>query len=210
MSTDICPTILAEDPDSFRMQMKRVLPFAKRLHIDVMDGAFAAPRSLALDQIYWPANIPVDLHVMYQKPMVHAGAFVTLAPRMVILHAEADGNFAPFAEYMHRHGIEVGVALLPQTPVDTIAPVIDMIDHVLIFSGHLGHFGGSADTRLLVKARQLRELKPSVEIGWDGGINATNAAELAMGGVDVLNVGGFIQHAVSPAQAYATLQELTQ
>lgn len=210
MNADICPTILAEEPDSFRMQMKRVLPFAKRLHIDVMDGVFAAPRSLALDQIYWPANIPVDLHVMYQKPMVHAGAFVSLAPRMVILHAEADGNFAPFSEYMHRHGIEVGVALLPQTSVATIAPVIDIIDHVLIFSGHLGHFGGSADTRLLVKVRQLRELKPSLEIGWDGGVNATNAAELAAGGVDVLNVGGFIQHAVDPAQAYAALGALVR
>ncbi|MGI0133798.1 MAG: hypothetical protein ACREBW_02415, partial [Candidatus Micrarchaeaceae archaeon] len=86
----------------------------------------------------------------------------------------------------------------------------DMIDHVLIFSGHLGHFGGSADTRLLAKVRELRSLKPSVEIGWDGGVNATNAAELAAGGVDVLNVGGFIQHAVNPVQAYSYLEDLVQ
>lgn len=208
MRADICPTILAEEPNGFRVQMKRVLPFAKRIHIDVMDGVFASPRSIGLDQIYWPANISIDLHVMYQRPLVHAGALVTLAPRLVIIHAEADGNFAPFAEYMHHHGIEVGVALLPQTPVALIAPVIDMIDHVLIFSGYLGHFGGAADLRLLVKARQLRALKPTLEIGWDGGVNDTNAGRLAAGGVDVLNVGGFIQHAVNPARAYATLEAL--
>jgi ribulose-phosphate 3-epimerase len=208
MKPEICPTILAEEPNGFRVQLKRVLPFAKRLHIDLMDGRFAAPRSIALDQIYWPANLSVDLHVMYKRPLAHADAYVSLSPRMVIVHAEADGEFVPFAEHMHRHGIEVGVALLPQTLVGTIAPVIDMIDHVLVFSGRLGHFGGSADLRLLGKAKQLRSLKPSLEIGWDGGVNATNAAQLAEGGVDVLNVGGFIQHAVDPAKAYATLEAL--
>jgi ribulose-phosphate 3-epimerase len=205
---DICPTILAEEPNGFRVQMKRVLPFAKRLHIDLMDGMFAAPRSIELDQVSWPATVSVDLHIMYKRPLSYAETYVSLSPRMVIVHAEADGTFVPFAQYMHRHGIEVGVALLPQTPVAMIAPVIDVIDHVLIFSGHLGHFGGSADLRLLVKAKQLRALKPNLEIGWDGGVNAENASQLAAGGVDVLNVGGFIQHAIDPAKAYAKLKAI--
>ncbi len=70
---------------------------------------------------------------------------------------------------LHDAGIEVGIALLPTTVVDTIVPALDMIDHVLIFSGNLGFQGGQANLALLSKAQKLRSLKPSLEIGWDGG-----------------------------------------
>jgi pentose-5-phosphate-3-epimerase len=46
-----------------------------------------------------------------------------------------------------------------------------------------------------------------LEIGWDGGINNQNAHVLAAGGVDVLNTGGFIQHASDAEHAYRTLQQ---
>jgi ribulose-phosphate 3-epimerase len=143
---------------------------------------------------------------MYQKPFEHYKTFLSLGPQMVIVHAEGEGNFVPFAELMHRHGIEIGVALKPETPVSLLRPALEWIDYVLIFSGDLGHFGGQADLALLDKAKLLRQLKPQLEIGWDGGINNTNARALAMGGVDVLNVGGFIQHASDPRMAYGALK----
>jgi ribulose-phosphate 3-epimerase len=142
---------------------------------------------------------------MYKQPFDHAKLYLSLGPQMVIVHAEAEGDFVPFAETMHRHGIEVGVALKAETPVSLIRPALDWIDHVLIFSGNLGHFGGQADLRLITKIKELTVLKPQLEIGWDGGINNRNARALAMSGVDVLNVGGFIQHATTPHDAYTTL-----
>jgi ribulose-phosphate 3-epimerase len=208
MNATICPTITAESPPDFRQQLQRVLPFARRLHIDLTDGVFAQPRGVGIGEIYWPANIPVDLHVMYQKPLVHVQALAALRPQLIIVHAEADGDFPAFAAWLHRHGMEVGVALLPQTLVETIAPALAMIDHVLIFSGRLGHYGGTADLRLLSKVQQLRALKPNLEIGWDGGINASNARQLAVAGVDVLNVGGFIQHSADPSAAFGQLASL--
>ena len=208
MSATICPTITAVDPNDYRLQMQRVVSFSRRLHIDLMDGAFASPRSVDLGEIYWPANIPVDLHVMYKKPFVHAQALIALRPQMIIIHAEADGDFVPFADLLHSHGMEVGVALLPQTPSQNIIPALESVDHVLIFSGNLGHQGGTANLQLLSKVPQIRRFKPSVEIGWDGGVSPNNARELAAGGIDVLNVGGAIQHAVNPSQAYATLESL--
>jgi pentose-5-phosphate-3-epimerase len=72
----------------------------------------------------------------------------------------------------------------------------------------LGHFGGQADTHLLTKVLRLKRLKRSLEVGWDGGINNQNVAVLAASGVDVLNAGGYIQHAENPENAYDTLDEL--
>jgi ribulose-phosphate 3-epimerase len=205
MAATICPTVLAGTPEEYRHQMSRIAQFATRIHIDLADGRFAPTITLPIDQIWWPGGVRADLHVMYQKPFEHYKTYLSLGPQMVIVHAEADGNFVPFAELMHRHGIEVGVALKAKTAVEIIRPALEWIDYVLVFSGDLGHFGGQADLALLDKVRLLRKLKPQLEIGWDGGINNTNARALAMGGVDVLNVGGFIQHASDPRMAYGAL-----
>ena len=121
------------------------------------------------------------------------------------MHAEAEGNFVEFAEVLHGAGIMAGVALLPKTDVKTIIPALEHIDHVLIFSGSLGHFGGEADTSLLDKVEQLKKLKHSIEIGWDGGINDQNIKKLSDFGVDVLNVGGYIHHDKNAEQAYKIL-----
>ncbi len=205
MSTTICPTVLAADADEYKSQMERLSGFATRVHIDLADGQFAPSKTLSIDQIWWPGGVRADLHVMYKRPFELWRDFIALSPQMVIVHAESDGNFLPFAELMHRHGIEVGVALLTQTPVSAIEPALDVIDYVLVFSGDLGHFGGRADMQYLEKVRQLRRLKSTLEIGWDGGINDQNARELADSGVDVLNVGGFIQKAEQPEAAFLQL-----
>lgn len=205
MAATICPTVTAQDAAEYTRQMERVVRFATRVHIDVADGIFTPVKLLAVDQIWWPGGVRADVHVMYQKPFIHYKTYLSLGPQMVIVHAEAEGNFVPFAELMHRHGIEVGVALKQQTPVELIRPALGWIDYVLIFSGDLGHFGGQADLHLLDKVKQLKQLKPTLEIGWDGGINNENASALARGGIDVLNVGGYIHHAADPRTAYGAL-----
>jgi len=210
MAAIICPTVLAGSPEEYREQVERVAHFAVRIHLDLADGRFARSKTIAIDKVWWPGGVRADLHVMYTEPFRHAKALFHLHPDLIIVHAEADGDFVAFAERAHAQGIAVGVALKPETPVAAIAPALAIIDHVLIFSGHLGHFGGHADTHLLTKVLQLKRLKSTLEIGWDGGINNKNAATLAAGGVDVLNVGGFIQHAGDPQRAYDALHDLAK
>lgn len=205
MKTSICPTVTAADPHEFRIQIELVANFALRLHIDLSDGSLAPNKLIDLDKVWWPGGVRADLHVMLEKPFEHVELYRALGPQMVIVHAEGKGDFGAFAKLMHGHGIETGVALLPETPVDTIVPALDMIDHVMIFSGTLGSFGGEADLGLLDKVRRLKQLKPSLEIGWDGGINESNIRTLREGGVEVMNVGGYIHRSKNPEEAFETL-----
>lgn len=205
MNSTVCPTVLAQEPHGYRAQMERVEPFASRIHVDVADGVFAPNKTVGFDQVWWRGDRTIDLHVMYRRPGDHVEIILALRPRLVIVHAEAEGDFFAFAEALHAHGIEVGLALLPPTSVEQVAPALPHIEHVLIFSGNLGHFGGEADLHLLEKAAQAKTVNPRIEVGWDGGVNAFNAKRLADGGVDVLNVGGYIQRSERPSQAYATL-----
>ncbi len=208
MAATVSPTVLAGTADEYHAQIERIAGFATRVHIDLADGRFAPTKTVGIDQAWWPGGVRADLHVMYQEPFKHTKMLVELGPQLIIVHAEAEGDFAAFAEYAHAHGVEVGVALKPETQPEAIKQALQLIDHVLIFSGNLGHFGGQADTHLLTKVLKIKQWQPRVEIGWDGGINNQNAATLAASGVDVLNAGGYIQHAPDPQAAYEQLAEI--
>lgn len=207
MRAVICPTVTARSTEEYTEQMQRLTSFVTRIHIDLADGIFTPVKLTPIRDVWWPTGVHADIHVMYKEPFRHAKELISLRPQLIIVHAEADGDFIGFANQAHEAGIAVGVALKPETMPAVIVPALDFIDHVLVFSGHLGHFGGQADTHLLTKVLHLKQQKPSLEIGWDGGINAKNAAILAAGGVNVLNTGGFIQHAADPQAAYEQLED---
>jgi ribulose-phosphate 3-epimerase len=206
----ICPTVTAENQSHFREQIERIVPFAKRIHLDFMDGLFTQNQSIALNEVWIPEDrgIQWDLHLMFMRPDLSLDHIVRLKPGLVIVQAESKGNFEHIANFVHAIGSRIGVSLLQDTPVSTIAPALDWIDHVLIFSGDLGHFGGKADLGLLSKVNEVKKVNSKIEVAWDGGINAVNAPKLVDGGVDVLNVGGFIQQSDNPALAYAKLEAI--
>ncbi|HWZ65489.1 MAG TPA: hypothetical protein VNX65_01680 [Patescibacteria group bacterium] len=203
----ICPCVTATDPHIYREQMARIEPFASRVHIDFADGEFA-PKLVDLADAYWPEHIMADLHLMYSRPAQYFETIVKLKPNLVIIHAEATGDLPGLLLELRQAGIKVGVALLKDTQPEEHNTIIAIADHVLIFSGDLGHFGGQADLELLKKVADIKAINPTVELGWDGGVNTENAPSLIDGGVEVLDVGGFIQRAEDPKQAYNDLIEL--
>ncbi len=205
----VCPTITATEPHEYREQMERIKPFAKRVHIDLADGVFAPVKLIDLKHVWWPDGVQVDIHLMYETVAPFIPEIIKLKPNLVIVHAESVGNFYEVMKPLIDVGIKVGVALLQDTPVEKVQAALKDIDHVLIFSGDLGHFGGHVNLALLSKVRELREIKPDLEIGWDGGIDTDNAKRLVTGGIDVLNVGGGIHRAQDPDKAYATLESIS-
>lgn len=202
----ICPTVTASDPETFSNQIQLATRLSGRIHLDVADGQLAPRELLPIADAWWPGAARVDIHLMYERPLEHMAVLLALKPQLVIAHAEGSGSFKQFSNQLRAHGIEAGVALMPQTPVSYIAAALDYVDHVLIFSGNLGYQGGSsADLSLLSKVAELKQLKPQLEIGWDGGVNDQNIVQLAAGGIEVVNVGGFIQSAEDHQAAYRLL-----
>ncbi len=205
----ICPTVTPDTVEEYERQANILVKFAKRVHLDFMDGEFAPSTSPDLKNVVKPKNVVVDLHVMYQTPAEDLETIIKFKPNLVVVHAEADGNFVEMARELHKNGIKAGVALLQQTPVSVLKPAIAELDHVLIFSGNLGYQGGSAvDFGLLDKAKEIHKLKSGLEIAWDGGVNDENVRALADGGIDVINVGGFIMKAENPRERFETLNNL--
>lgn len=202
----VCPSVTPSTPDPhvYREQIDRI-SFARRIQVDLMDGVFAPNKNLNPIQAWWPEGVEADIHLMYQKPSEHLETLISLKPHLIILHVEADGNIEEYIRHIKKFGIKAGVALLASTTVEEAHGCIELADHVLLFAGNLGSFGGVADLGVLDKISQIRAIRPDIEIGWDGGVNADNIKLLHEAGVDVCSVGGFIQRSDDPQVAYEQL-----
>lgn len=210
-NTVITPTITTKDPHEYREQMERIESFADGVHLDFADGDFAPSIMLPPKEAWRSEKLITHAHVMYRKPFDVIGDLVELDADLVILHAEAE-ELRRCLEYLDSNGTRTGVAILPETSVEDLQKMnIDsLFDHILVFGGHLGYQGGSADLSILEKVREVRRSYPDVEIGWDGGVNSDNAAEIAAAGVNVLNVGGYFKKANDPKKAYDLMLSLLQ
>jgi len=201
----VAPTILTETAEEYKTIVDGLTPFAKRVHIDISDGEFTPTFLLGEGQLWWPKEWEVDIHAMVARPSEHLAQLIALKPSMILFHAEVQEDRAALINQIKAAGIKAGVALLKTTVPSTVADVIKLADHVMIFSGDLGKNGGTASLMQLEKIRLVKAINPAAEIGWDGGVNLENAYTLAQGNVNVLNAGSAISKAENPAEAYAAL-----
>lgn len=205
--TIICPTILASDTASYGKQVENVISFSRRIQIDLMDGEFSTEKNLNLEDVWLPKGVESDIHLMYKNPQDYIGQLIKLNPSMVIVHAESNCDIPLFAARLREANIKTGLAILQNTEVDSIKYILPHVQHLLIFSGELGHFGGHADLSLISKIAEAKKISKHIEIGWDGGANLNNIEELANAGVNVINVGSALQNASDPSYAYAKMEE---
>ena len=207
MSSVIAPAILAENAQQYKEQVDRITGFAERVHIDLTDGEFAPTVTVGISELWAPEGWTIDIHAMVNKLDEYVPKLITLRPHLIIIHAEAEGDVLGALKEIKRSGIMAGLALLRPTVPQTVEELIKEAEHVLIFSGELGKFGGTASLMQLEKIRLVKLINPNVEIGWDGGVMVDNAYSLVQGGVNVLNVGGTIQKATDPPAMFAKLQQ---
>ena len=206
----VSPTILATDPVDYARRIDNVKTFAKRLHIDVADGVFVDQRSVGLSQIYDIDGVPFDLHLMMSHPEGQFEDICALMPGLVITHFEAPFDHQAFFKQLRDVDIKIGLALKVETTIEQAKDLLQLVDHLVVFTGKLGHNGGEFRADCLEKIGQARSIKPDLEIGVDGGLNQETAREAIEAGADILDVGSFIHDSDDPEIAYIAIQAIAE
>jgi ribulose-phosphate 3-epimerase len=206
----VAPTILASTPEDYSRRINNVKSFATRLHIDIADGVFEDQKSLGLSQIYDIDGVPFDLHLMMNHPEGQFEAICELGPQLVITHFEAPFDHEAFFKQLREVDIKVGLALKTETTVEQAKNMLPNIDHLIVFTGKLGHNGGEFRVDCLDKIAQARAINPNLEIGVDGGINQETARLAIAAGADLLDVGSFIHDSDDPEIAYIAIQAIAE
>lgn len=201
----IVPTITTDNQTFFNESLTKFSQFSKRIQIDASDGSFAPTTLVPLASMNIPDGVNIDLHVMSARPSEHLSDIIKLKPRLCILHAEVDDDLTAVFAKLREAGIKTGLALIKTTFPGRVSNLIQEADHVMIFAGELGSQGGAIDMMQTEKVPLVRNIKPDVEIGWDGGANLSNIRALAHAGIDVINVGSAITQAADAAAMYQSL-----
>lgn len=199
----LAPSILSADFARLGEQVQAVIDAgAEIIHVDVMDGHFVPNLTIgplvveALRPITAPAGVLLDVHLMITQPERLLADFTAAGADMLTVHVETCPHLHRTIEQIKELGVRPGVTLNPATPVQLLQEVLPLVERVLVMSVNPG-FGGQAyipasTARIQQLRAALDDLGSTAELGVDGGVKTSNAAEIAAAGADVLIAGSAI------------------
>jgi len=180
------------------------------LHVDVMDGHFVpnltfGPKMVA--DLRRASRLPLDVHLMIDRPDAWIGRFVEAGATYVTVHVEAAPDVGAALAAIRSAGARAGITLNPETAVERILPYLDQSDLVLVMSVHPGFGGQAFIPGALEKVRALRAALDArgsaAELEVDGGIKPENARAVREAGASVLVAGSAVY--LDPAGVSAAL-----
>jgi ribulose-phosphate 3-epimerase len=210
----IAPSILAADFGRLAAEASRAeAAGADWLHVDVMDGHFVPNLTVGPDVVKAlrrSTKLPLDVHLMVDRPDKFAPAFIEAGADKVSIHIESPCNVAGTLEAICAAGKPPGIVLNPGTPVKAIAPHLDRVKLVLVMTVNPG-FGGQAFmepclTKIAELAALRDERKLDFDIQVDGGVSEKTAGVCAAAGANVMVAGVALFRAPDMAQAIAAVR----
>ena len=196
-SIKISPSILSADFSKLGKEIQDLEKAkADLIHIDVMDGHFVPNITIGpevINKLPKYTSLPFDVHLMISPVHNFIKNFAEAGADIITIHPEATKDLIDSIKKIKSYNKKAGVSLNPETPVDKVLPILNLIDLVLIMSVNPG-FGGQKfmketleKVKILRKEIDSKKLKTQIEI--DGGINFDNAKMAIEAGVNILVSG---------------------
>ncbi len=169
------------------------------IHVDVMDGHFVPNITIGppvVAAIRRVTKLPLDVHLMIEKPERYLEAFVEAGADWLGIHVEATLHLERQLKRIQELGAKATVTLNPATPLETLEYVLDEVDMVLLMTVNPGFSGQKFIPAMLAKIRRLRRMiderggKALLQV--DGGVHLDTVDQLVEAGVDVFVSGSGI------------------
>ena len=148
------------------------------IHLDVMDGHFVPNITMGpfiVETCRRITNLPLDVHLMIEKPEKHIHSFINAGANTVSIHVENNPNALRTLQEIQEAGSKAGIVLNPGTPAIAISSLIEFADMVLVMTVNPGYSGQKFMPQVVKKIREVSEMtsvlknKPEIEV--DGGIS---------------------------------------
>jgi ribulose-phosphate 3-epimerase len=211
----LAPSILSADFAALADAIDAVAPETDLLHVDVMDGHFVPNLTIGppvVRSIRRHTGVYLDCHLMMTNPGDFLEAFAKAGANGCTVHVELDDDdTAASIAAMRDLGLDVGLAVNPETPYEACRPWLDRIDLLLVMSVHPGFGGQSFMPEVVPKVRQARDeidqrgLDVAIQV--DGGIDLDTVGTMADAGATVFVAGSAIFGTDDPRNAARRLRE---
>ncbi len=203
----LAPSILSADFAALGDAVDSVTAEADLLHVDVMDGHFVPNLTIGppvVASLRRHTDLYFDCHLMITNPENYLEQFRAAGANGCTVHVEL-GRTGPLIDQMRSLGLDVGLAVSPDTPFEVFSEWLDRIDLLLLMTVHPGFGGQSFIADVLPKVRRTRQeidgrgLAIPIEV--DGGIDLVTAPMAATAGASIFVAGSAIFGEPDPAAA---------
>ncbi|MCL2155309.1 MAG: ribulose-phosphate 3-epimerase [Leptospirales bacterium] len=197
----ISPSIIAGDLSTIGIDVEAYnSDIIDMLHMDVMDGNFVPNLTFGpgfIENLKKHTNIPIDIHLMIEKPENSLKAYMELNPKYITLHYESTKFHARYLNLIRENKTCSGLALNPSTPIEAVFDLIEYCDMILIMSVDPGFYGQPFMKQSISKIGRLKEHLllnnlNNVKIQVDGGINEMNIKDVVSAGADIVVAGNSV------------------
>ncbi len=211
MKIKVAPSILSADFSCLDREIKRAESAgADMIHVDVMDGHFVPNITIGpavVKEIRKVTKLPLDVHLMIEKPQDFIDDFILAGSDMITVHIEtvSSSQLSAISSQLKKKGIKLGISLNPATPLSRIIKALPYVDFVLVMSVNPGFGGQKFIPAVLPKIRKLRSIFKG-DISVDGGVNDKVSVSLIKAGANVLAAGSYIFKSKDPKSAIERLK----
>ena len=196
----IAPSVLSADFGRLGEQVAEAASAgADYLHLDVMDGHFVPNITMGpvvVEGIRAATDLPLNVHLMIDRPERYISDFVTAGADHIILHSESCLHLHRAIHQVKEAGLQVGVAINPSTSLTSLEEVLCYVDIALIGTVNPGFSGQKMIPETLEKVSRLSNLLSQrgygAEVQVDGGINADTAPDAVRAGATILVAGAAV------------------
>ena len=193
----ISPSILSADFSQLGNEIKRLEEGgADMIHVDVMDGHFVPNLTMGppvIKSLRKYTKLPFDVHLMISPVHKYIQDYADAGADIITIHPEATDNLKDSIDHIKKLNKKVGVSLNPQTKVEVITNLLNDIDLILVMSVNPGFGGQKFMPEVLVKIKQLRDIREERKLNYDieidGGINFDNNKLAIEAGANILVSG---------------------
>ena len=212
----LAASILSADFARLGEQVKEVERYADSIHVDIMDAHFVPPLTVGpvvVESVRPVTDLPLHCHLMVSRPRDLFEELATAGTDMVTSHYEAEFDPQRNAARARELGMQVGLAINPETRPEVLFPHLERVDNVIVMTlARTGWAGQPFEDSNLPKIEALRTeidrqgLQVDVEV--DGGINEESAPRCIAAGATVLAAASSIFKAGDPGDAARRLKEV--
>jgi len=212
----VAPSILAADLSQLAAEVHRVEEAgADWIHCDIMDGHFVDNISFGpavVSFVRKSTKLPLDVHLMIEHADHYVPRFVEAGANSITVHAEYEArhDVPKTLKQIREAGCGVGLTLNPETPFESVEPLLDQIDLLLVMTVHPGFGGQPFRAEMMEKVKRARAWQRSrqanLNVEVDGGINPETARISIENGANVLVAGTSIFRAKDYAEVIRELR----
>jgi ribulose-phosphate 3-epimerase len=217
---EIVPALLVESEKEFETKFRAIENDCVLVQVDVLDGTLF-PNTTWFDPVAIGAiktKVEIEAHLMVENPIPIVEQFKQFVPtfKRAIVSAEMHRPLGAVVGHLKDIlGLEVGVAINPETPLHEIEEVLHTIDQLTIMSVHPGSQGQtfgdsqnfSSPDAIFEKIDQARSHRKDITIEIDGGITEELIKPLIKAGVQRICIGSLIFRSENPSDKLKELNK---